>query len=315
MKIYPLLFAILSTPALAVDKINLQTVRIDNLNNPADSTGYGSVPYGYSIGSTEVSNLEYTAFLNSADPNGTNPTGIYSSSMGSDAVNGGITFTSGATAGSKYTSKLGFANKPVSYVNFLDAMRFANWLNSDQNGSATESGAYLLSAGGLAVRNLAATVFVASENEWYKAAYYDPTTGAGGGDNYWRYPTQSDSAPGASTPNGLANQANYNSVVNAVTIGAAYSSSSSYYGTFDQGGNVYEWNDAVIGTGRGLRGGAYNFGPNPMLATSRNSNNPFVESVDTGFRITTIPEPSALLSLLLSTPLLLARRPRSQVLG
>ena len=39
-------------------------------------------------------------------------------------------------------------------------------------------------------RNAGATYFIPSDNEWYKAAYYNPSNGT-----YWTYPTQSNSAP------------------------------------------------------------------------------------------------------------------------
>jgi hypothetical protein len=42
-----------------------------------------------------------------------------------------------------------------------------------------------------------------------------------------------------------------------VTDGGAFSNSASFYGTYDQGGNVGEWNDVVIGCSRGLRGGSW----------------------------------------------------------
>ena len=66
-------------------------------------------------------------------------------------------------------------------------------------------------------KNSGANVYLPSEDEWYKAAYYDPTPGAGGGDNYWLHATQSDTAPTVASANSTgdisnpgANVANYN---------------------------------------------------------------------------------------------------------
>ena len=93
-------------------------------------------------------------------------------------------------------------NKPINFVNFFDALRLANWVNNGQGSADTETGAYTL-LGGTAVpsnattvtRNSGATWFLPSENEWYKAAYYDPLCrtaaegGPAGDDHYWLYVT------------------------------------------------------------------------------------------------------------------------------
>src|SRR5688572_1353948 len=45
----------------------------------------------------------------------------------------------------------------------------------------------------------------------------------------------------------------------SLTDVGAYTSSSSYYGTFDQAGNVWEWNETAIRpASRGARGGSWN---------------------------------------------------------
>ena len=84
------------------------------------------------------------------------------------------------------------------WVSFFDCVRFANWMNNGQGNASTESGAYTL-LGGTATpsnattitRNAGANIFLPSENEWYKAAYYK-----GGGTNagYWDFATQSSNA-------------------------------------------------------------------------------------------------------------------------
>ena len=60
---------------------------------------------------------------------------------------------------------------------------------------------------------------------------------------------------------------------NVTTVGSAGPLSASFYGTFDQGGNVWEWNEAVIGVclSRGLRGGGWNFSADSLAASARDS--------------------------------------------
>ena len=105
-------------------------------------------------------------------------------------------------------------------------MRFVNWLENGQGSGATESGVYTISDGVSETRSASANFFIPSEDEWYKAAYYDPRSEAAGGppgdDNYWLYPTQSDTAPTAVAPPGGANSANCNLAVGDTTDVGAY---------------------------------------------------------------------------------------------
>jgi formylglycine-generating enzyme required for sulfatase activity len=70
---------------------------------------------------------------------------------------------------------------------------------------------------------------------------------------------------------------------------------SSPYGTFDQGGNVYEWNETVGTTPayRGFRGGSWDDSSAYLFASNYLEQNPANESEEVGFRVA--PEPSQLL--------------------
>ena len=188
----------LVTPAMAV--VNIDWVDVGHAGNAADpATGslYGAEAYAYQIGKYEVTNAQYTEFLNAVDPSGANANGIYNSNMGSNA-RGGISFNGAAANGSKYSIRTSMGDKPVNYVSWYDAARFSNWLHNGQGSGSTETGAYTLNGNtGIITKNVSAAAWLPSEDEWYKAAYYDPTAGAGAddGDNYWTYATQSDSAP------------------------------------------------------------------------------------------------------------------------
>ncbi len=165
-------------------------------NAPYTTTGYGAVTYSYSIGTYDVTNSQYVEFLNTKDPSGTNALGLYNT-FNSTGLGGGINYNSGAINGSKYSVISGNGNHPVNYVTWYDALRFANWLNNGQGNGSTETGAYTLLGGtptpsnaATITRNMGASVFLPSDNEWFKAAYYNPVTGS-----YFQYPTSSNTAP------------------------------------------------------------------------------------------------------------------------
>lgn len=198
-----------------------------------------------------------------------------------------------------------------------------------QAAGTTETGSYALTGNNGIITNTGTGAYwLPSESELYKAAYYDPNKGGPGVDGYWTYPTKSDSAPG-NVIGSSANQANYitdlgtnvysvtqsssfSSTQNYLTDAGAFAESGSAYGTFDQGGNVWEWNDAVIDDvlffSRGLRGGAWKFNANTLRSSGRNRTDPAVENRNFGFRIATIPEPASVCLLLGGGALLAMRR-------
>jgi formylglycine-generating enzyme required for sulfatase activity len=322
------LFSLAATAALitsASASVTIDYVSVGNAGNAADPNTeslYGAVAYAYQIGKYEVTNAQYGAFLNAVDPGGANANGIYNANMGSNA-RGGITYTAGAASGAKYTIRTSMGDKPVNYVSWYDAARFANWLHNGQGSGSTETGAYTLSGNtGFVTKNSGATVYLPSEDEWYKAAYYDPTAGAGGGDNYWLYPTQSDTIPTVGSANSTgeisnpgANVVNYSSGAdwnnrdgNVTTVGSA--AANNYFGTFDQGGNVREWHDLVSGLSRGLRGGGFSGLEDDLRASGGVSTGPTSESPSIGFRVASVPEPTSMVLTMLASGVMLIRRKR-----
>jgi formylglycine-generating enzyme required for sulfatase activity len=313
----------------AAASVTIDYVSVGHAGNTADSTGYGAVAYAYQIGKYEVTNAQYAEFLNVVNPTGSGtggvgPNGIYNTNMGTNA-RGGITYNAGAANGAKYTIRANMGNKPVNYVSWYDSARFTNWLGNGQGTGSTETGAYTLSGNtGIITKNVGATVYIPSEDEWYKAAYYDPTAGAGGGDNYWLYPTQSNTAPTVGSANFStgditnpgANVANYNNGAdwndldgNVTTVGSA--AANNYFGTADQGGNLHEWNDAVIdGSTRGLRGASWNGSEIILSSSYRRNNVPTLEGDAAGFRVASVPEPTSLLLTMLAGGMMLIRRKR-----
>lgn len=336
-----------------VSAININTVPINNPGNQADMrynldvdpNGIGAVANPFRMGETEVTNTQYAAFLNAVAA--ADPYGLYNPSMGSQTF-GGIN-RSGAAGSFTYSVKnttvvantlyaYSFDNKPVVYVSSADAMRFANWLHNAQptgpeGPNTTETGAYTLNGAiteaalAAVTRRAGARWWLPNEDEWYKAAYHknDGITG-----NYWDYPTRSDSnhPPNDNPPSsddGHSANYYYNFALGGseypLTGAGAYALSGSPYGTFDQGGNVFEWNETIStlagGSNRGMRGGSFsgfNSAPNSQYlhaSWGAFSYPPQLnESEQLGFRVASaaVPEPTTTGMAILAFAMLLPTR-------
>lgn len=335
---HPIRSALVLAPLTGISLVNSATatvtidwVTVGNVNNPADTmvmndgtTGYGSVDHVYRIARNETTIAQYAEFLNAVAR--TDTYNLYNTSMATDARVAGISRS--GSAGSYVYSVMGSGNRPITYVSWFDAARFCNWLHNGQpvgpqDALTTENGVYSLlgALGGVGFTPQAGAKFwIPSENEWYKAAYYDASKNGGAG-GYWLYPTASETLAGNTI--GVADSANYNDgniaqdqngLPSVLTdVGAYGANSASYYGTNDQGGNVLEWNDAVITDAfqRVLRGGAWDYSFGFELGSSfRLGNLPDSGTLGLGFRVASVPEPNSLVLTMLGGLFMLVRRKR-----
>jgi formylglycine-generating enzyme required for sulfatase activity len=248
---------------------------------------FGSVVDAYRISKFEVTNAQYAEFLNAVAVTDTNA--LYNTIMGSGS--GGIT-RSGSSGSFSYSAIAGREDMPV-FVSFWNATRFANWLHNGQtagtqDGTTTEDGAYTLTpteiSNNTVTRNGGAQVYVTSEDEWYKGAYYDP-----GAMVYFNYPASSDSQTTCTLPGATANTANCDFAVFDFTDVGDYTGSASPNGTFDQGGNVIEWNETITNTVsesfRGVRGGTFFEDPFLLASNARGQVYPADGEAGVGIRL------------------------------
>jgi formylglycine-generating enzyme required for sulfatase activity len=281
----------------------------DARNDPDDTTGYGAVNYEYYIGKYTVTNAQYVAFLNAVDSTGANTLGLY---------NNGSTYSENALAtyntlcgiiwnndAGRYELKsANYAAKPVIYVNFWDAVRFTNWLtNGATAGASTETGVYILTPDGISANSITRNVdaweaggfAIASEDEWYKAAYYNGNVT----NTYRTYPVTDElSQRIANIRNGNGEFAMPGDTYIAdVDYYDAQTGASSFYETYQQGGNVFEWTESIVDTtARAERGASfYDYGSS-LASSVRNKSLPSIEGSNIGFRVVTlslatVPEP------------------------
>jgi formylglycine-generating enzyme required for sulfatase activity len=296
--------------------VALEMVPVGDAGNAADPvTELGAVPYEYRIGKFMVTIAQYTAFLNAVAKNDTHA--LYHPGMTADLISAGIA-RAGAPGAYIYSVMDNAGNsgaRPIAYVSWFDAARMANWMANGQpegvqGPATTEDGAYALAgatAGAAPAPNAvnpntgeAPAFRVPSEDEWYKAAYFSAAL-AGGAGGYFLLPAGSNAYAG-NQPGGppssfnvigtdkayaTTQSANFSSTQNYLTDVGAYAASPSPYGTFDQGGLLWEWNDlaSAPGTSRGLRGACWGSAGSPLNAKVTSTASAAREYNDAGFRL------------------------------
>jgi formylglycine-generating enzyme required for sulfatase activity len=304
----------LAAASVAAEPVTVDLVTVANANNTADTTGFGAVASDYAIARTAVTVGQYVTFLNAVARTDTHR--LYHPAMATDLAVAGITRVgrSGRYAYSVMNNDGSAAQRPITYVSWFDAARFANWMSNGQpsgrqTSRTTENGAYNLaraSAGRAVARNAinpntrsAPTFSLPTENEWYKAAYFTPDKG--GAPGYFLYATKQDVAPtnnAAATGVPVVNylqgviysvtqSAVFSTTQNYLTDAGAFATTTSHYGTLDQNGNVYEWNDLTGAAGRlrGLRGGFWAGGAITLQKFTFTQVTARREANDAGFRL------------------------------
>ena len=265
-------------------------VTIGDAGNAPDTTGApnpaGDVGYSYGIAKFEVSE-DMIAKYNSLNP------------------------------GLQITKDTRGANKPATNVTWNEAARFVNWLNTSQE----KFPAYKFLSNDVDAnitlwtdsdtldydplnpyRSKRATYALPSCDEWYKAAYYDPTAKL-----YYNFPLGDDSIPTPVASGTANNTAVYNQTREQGPADVNRAGGKSPYGVMGLGGNVFEWEESSYDTlnssvdsSRGIRGGHWSDGIFGLSSTIRSNPLPFEQYDFVGFRVLTlspssppaVPEPS-----------------------
>ena len=201
------------------------------------------------------------------------------------------------------------ANKPATGISWNEAARFVNWLNTSTGGSA----AYKFTTNGVndnialwsdsdtldydsanPYRSKRAKYVLPSYNEWYKAAYYDPTKNSGAG-GYWKYGTGSDTAPTAVASGTDAGTAVYNQPTPQGPADVNQAGGLSAYGVMGMAGNVYQWEESSFDLSnssnssvRGVRGGEWVNNSDSLSSSARFNNFPSGGYDIIGFRVASL---------------------------
>ena len=290
---------LITTFGSGANAFNIEFVEIGNPGNTADNNGSpnpaGSVGYVYNIGKYEISR-DMIIKANAAGS-----IGITLQDMTSFGGNG--------------------VNRPATGISWNEAARFVNYLNTSKGYQAaynfTTTGANdnitLWGAGQYSgsnqFRHKDAYYFLPSRDEWYKAAYGNPNG------NWHLYANGSNASPVgvASGTSGVVwnGQSGPADITNAGVL--------SPYGTMAQNGNVYEWNESApdgsnnsATENREVRGGTW--ANTDGAASSRLTFlGPTADNINNwgfGFRVASVPEPSAVSLLVVGLGGVMAMRRR-----
>lgn len=286
--------------------LTIETMTVDDAGNKFDTNGRGTVNHDFKIGKFAVTAREWCAFLNAVATKGfpADPFHLFNTKMQTDSFANCIKkITSpGGTISYKVISKkngdeeakndldsLDRGQLPITYVDFFAAVRFCNWLSNGQpqtgeeDKNTTEDGPYKINDD-LCHANFSQDQVtydqskwpggfwrLPSEDEWYKAAYYDKANSDHEG-QYWLYSTSKGDQPFNSTEEeynkpidteGAFQNVNYHLIHTDDTTGqlvgnytqtenfqpkitpvGIFKHSPGPFGTYDMGGNVAQWTDS-----------------------------------------------------------------------
>lgn len=277
---------------------DINFVNISSAGNTADTTGYGAVPYEYRISTYEISQ----------------------DAIDKATAGGMANVMAGAWAG----------NQPAADIPWYQAAAFVNWMNTSKGKTAAYnltfsgdhwsmvlwSSADAWQVGGENLyRHKEAYYFLPSENEWYKAAYYNPDAS-----DYFLYPTAGNTAPTAVAGGNDVDTAVYEQPFEQGPASVDLAGGLSAFGTMGQGGNVWEWTESAFDGSNNLtdedrtvRGGVWGSEATDLDSSTRMDTDPSDQGVFVGFRVASVvPEPStyALLAVVAAGSVVYALRRR-----
>ena len=275
------------------DAFSIDFVPITSEGNSPDSNTLswyngprGAVSYGYYMGKYEVSR----AMVDKVNSDGA--LGITLQDMTNYGGNG--------------------VNKPATGISWYEAALFTNWLNTSQGYAP----AYNFTSGSFALwtpsdagynssnrfRNALARYVLPTRDEWYKSAFFNPSTStysyAPDGTNFMPKAVASGTDPNTAVWN---NNSRGPGGPAEITLAGGLSP----FGTMAQGGNAQEWtestyrNESDTANNRSVWGGAWN--SSSLTSLDELSSMPSTELYNMGFRIValSIPEPTAFTFLVL----------------
>ncbi|MFU8828923.1 MAG: SUMF1/EgtB/PvdO family nonheme iron enzyme, partial [Phycisphaerales bacterium] len=217
--------------------------------------------------------------------------------------------------GSDFVPVPGYENHGIA-PSWRGAALYANWLHHGQTSDPEKLliGAYDATTFGQDANGTptdqyeklpGARFWIPSQDEYIKAAYYDPNRYGDGEGGYWTYPDASDTPllPGLPEEGGETNAFNWGFNNYDLPIGS-YADVRSAYGLLDASGMLHEWTSTEAATGRRLLGTSSVGGTDYILTLVNDQVGFAITQTATpgssagGFRMATlIPTPASIVAL------------------
>ncbi len=276
------------------NQFTIDFVNISGATNP--TSGYGIVNNDYRIGTYEITNDQWSKFVNSYGTVTGSPSNAYDESpyfTGTNVPTNGLSWYEGA----QFVNYLNTSTGHQAAYKFTGTQgqsdyAFVPWDVTDAGYDADNP-----------YRNSEAFYFMPTEDEWVKAAYWNGTSIQTYATKAGESLTQGDGTSGTGWNYRDGDGGYATDPYGPWDVG---SGSEELNGTFDMMGNLWEWMESPYYSGdylsssrRSLRGGSfYSTVSNYDLSSpDRNNYDPYYEYDKVGFRVASVPEPATLILL------------------